>query len=178
VQIAARLDRLPWSGWHWRVVTALGVTWMLDGLEVTVVGSLGGVLQEEDTLHLTARAVGLSATAYLAGAVLGSLLFGWLTDRLGRIGRASFTVAHFAHRTARTPQSSCDLAQAAPFRQPSSDLLVPMHRHAPKRHAAVSFVVAHEGCGSGGQESGDEGSGARNPRFDCRGQKLGRLGSP
>jgi MFS family permease len=79
-----RLDRLPWSRWHWRVVTALGVTWILDGLEVTIVGSLGGVLQEKETLHLSVEQVGLSATAYLAGAVLGSLVFGWLTDRLGR----------------------------------------------------------------------------------------------
>jgi MFS family permease len=82
--LGSRLDRLPWSAWHWRVVIALGVTWILDGLEVTVVGSLGGVLQEADTLRLTGREVGLSATAYLAGAVLGSLVFGWLTDRLGR----------------------------------------------------------------------------------------------
>ena len=102
----------------------------------------------------------------------------WIADRLGRIGRAAFTVAHLAHCAARTTQSTRDLAQAAAFSQPPPDLLVPMHRHAPKRHAAVSFVVAHEGSGSGGQESGDEGSGARNPRFDCRGQKIGRLGSP
>jgi MFS family permease len=84
MNIAARLDRLPWSAWHWRVVTALGVTWILDGLEVTVVGALGGVLEEKDTLGLTESEVGLTATAYLAGAVLGSLLFGFLTDRLGR----------------------------------------------------------------------------------------------
>jgi MFS family permease len=82
--LSARLDRLPWSSWHWRVVTALGVTWILDGLEVTVVGALGGVLEEKDTLALTTREVGLSATGYLAGAVLGSLVFGFLTDRLGR----------------------------------------------------------------------------------------------
>src|ERR1700677_1236351 len=82
--LPARLDRLPWSSWHWRVVIALGVTWILDGLEVTIVGSLGGVLQEKDTLRLSVEEVGLSATAYLAGAVLGALVFGWLTDRLGR----------------------------------------------------------------------------------------------
>jgi MFS family permease len=84
MMLSERLDRLPWSSWHWRVVTALGVTWILDGLEVTIVGSLGGVLQEKETLHLSVEQVGLSATAYLAGAVLGSLVFGWLTDRLGR----------------------------------------------------------------------------------------------
>lgn len=82
--IPARLDRLPWSRWHTMVVVALGVTWILDGLEVTIVGSLGAVLQEPETLGLTATQVGLSATAYLAGAILGALVFGHLTDRLGR----------------------------------------------------------------------------------------------
>ena len=56
--IPARLDRLPWSGWHWRVVIALGVSWLLDGLEVTVVGSLGPALQRPDTLGLTASEIG------------------------------------------------------------------------------------------------------------------------
>src|SRR6476660_9033399 len=82
--LPTRLDRLPWSRWHWRVVIALGITWILDGLEVTVVGAIGGVLEEPDTLHLSGTQVGLSGSAYLAGAILGSVLFGWLTDRLGR----------------------------------------------------------------------------------------------
>src|SRR5437588_5657295 len=82
--IPARLDRLPWARWHWLVVVALGITWILDGLEVTIVGSLGSVLQEPGTLGLTARDVGLSATAYIAGAISGALFFGRLTDRLGR----------------------------------------------------------------------------------------------
>ena len=82
--IPARLDRLPWSRWHWRVVIALGVTWMLDGLEVTLVGSIGGVLQQPDTLGLSAAQIGWSGTLYLGGAVIGALLFGRLTDRLGR----------------------------------------------------------------------------------------------
>src|SRR5678815_3026283 len=82
--IPARLDRLPWSGWHWRVVIALGVSWLLDGLEVTVVGSLGPTLQRADTLALTATDVGWVASAYIAGAVLGALFFGRLADRLGR----------------------------------------------------------------------------------------------
>ena len=79
-----------------------------------------------------------------------------IARRLGRIGREAFPIAHLAHRAARTPQSPGDLAQAAPFSQPPPDLLVPMHRHAPKRHAAVSFVVAHEGCGRRGQDCGEE----------------------
>jgi MFS family permease len=82
--IPARLDRLPWSGWHWRVVIALGVSWLLDGLEVTVVGSLGPALQRPDTLGLTASEIGWAASAYIGGAVLGALFFGRLADRLGR----------------------------------------------------------------------------------------------
>jgi MFS family permease len=82
--IPARLDRLPWSAWHWRVVIALGVSWLLDGLEVTVVGSLGPALQRHDTLGLTPSEIGWAASAYIAGAVLGALVFGRLADRLGR----------------------------------------------------------------------------------------------
>jgi MFS family permease len=79
-----RLDVLPWSRWHWRVVIALGVTWILDGLEVTLVGSLSNVLTEPETLHLTEGELGMTASAYLAGAILGALFFGRLTDHLGR----------------------------------------------------------------------------------------------
>jgi MFS family permease len=82
--IPARLDRLPWSAWHWKVVIALGVSWLLDGLEVTVVGSLGPALQRPDTLGLSAGDIGWAASAYIGGAVLGALFFGRLADRLGR----------------------------------------------------------------------------------------------
>lgn len=82
--IPARLDRLPFSGWHWRVVIALGITWVLDGLEVTVVGAVAGVLGELDTLHLSETEIGLAASAYLLGAILGALVFGRWTDRFGR----------------------------------------------------------------------------------------------
>jgi MFS family permease len=85
-----RLDRLPWSGFHWLVITALGIAWVLDGLEVTIVGSLSGALSESPTLHLSASEVGAAASAYLIGAVGGALFFGWLTDRLGR--KKLFTV--------------------------------------------------------------------------------------
>jgi MFS family permease len=83
-QVPARLDRLPWSRWHWLVVIALGVTWILDGLEVTLAGALAATLKNPEALGLTDVQVGGSATAYLAGAVLGALFFGYWTDRLGR----------------------------------------------------------------------------------------------
>jgi MFS family permease len=82
--IPARLDRLPWSRWHWRVVLALGVAWVLDGLEVTIVGSIGGVLERPDTLALDAAQIGWAGSLYVGGAVIGALLFGRLADRLGR----------------------------------------------------------------------------------------------
>ena len=77
--IPARLDRLPWSRFHWLVVVALGITWILDGLEVTIAGSLTGALQESPTLRFSPTDIGLSASAYLAGNVIGAALFGWLT---------------------------------------------------------------------------------------------------
>lgn len=83
-KVPARLDRLPWSRWHWMVVAALGVTWILDGLEVTLAGALAATLKNPEALSLTDAQVGGTGTAYLAGAVVGALIFGFLTDRLGR----------------------------------------------------------------------------------------------
>jgi len=71
--VPARLDRLAWSRFHWLVVIALGVTWALDGLEVTIVGALGSVLEEPGTLGLSATQVGLAGSAYIAGALAGAL---------------------------------------------------------------------------------------------------------
>lgn len=79
-----RLDRLPWSRFHLLVVLGLGITWILDGLEVTIVGSLGPALQSSDTLHLSSANLGSVASFYVAGAVAGALVFGWTTDRFGR----------------------------------------------------------------------------------------------
>ena len=83
-RIPARLDRLPWSRFHLLVATALGITWVLDGLEVTIVGAVSATLQDPRTLRLSAEEIGAVASFYLAGAVSGALWFGWLTDRLGR----------------------------------------------------------------------------------------------
>lgn len=82
--IPARLDRLPWGRFHTLVVTALGITWVLDGLEVTLAGSIAGALEESPSLHFTASDIGVASSFYLSGAVFGALGFGWATDRLGR----------------------------------------------------------------------------------------------
>jgi MFS family permease len=82
--IPSRMDRLPWSRWHWLVVFALGTVWILDGLEVTIVGSIAAVLQKPETLAMTSSEVGAAGAIYVAGAVVGALFFGYLTDRFGR----------------------------------------------------------------------------------------------
>ncbi len=82
--IPARLDRLPWSGFHWLIVWALGVTWALDGLEVTLKGAISGVLQEPQVMNFSPEQIGFIASIYLTGAVIGALIFGYLTDRWGR----------------------------------------------------------------------------------------------
>ncbi|HEY2765752.1 MAG TPA: MFS transporter [Pseudonocardiaceae bacterium] len=82
--IPARIDRLPWSPFHSRMVAALGVAWILDGLEITVASAVADVLTKPDTLSLSSAAVGLIATVYLAGEVVGALFFGRLSDKLGR----------------------------------------------------------------------------------------------
>ncbi len=98
--VPARLDRLPWSSWHWLIVVSLGATWILDGLEVTLAGALGGILTRHETLGLTDTQVGASATCYLTGAVLGALLFGYGTDRFGRKKLFFITVAVYLIGTA------------------------------------------------------------------------------
>src|SRR3954469_3681944 len=82
--VPARLDRLPWSRFHWMVVFALGITWILDGLEVTLKGAISGVLSDPKTLGLSSTQIGMIASFYVCGAVIGALFFGHLTDRLGR----------------------------------------------------------------------------------------------
>jgi MFS family permease len=82
--IPARLDRLPWARFHWLVVLALGASWAIDGLEVTLAGAISGVLQESATLNLSSAQIGATASSYLLGAVAGALACGRLTDRYGR----------------------------------------------------------------------------------------------
>jgi MFS family permease len=82
--VPARLDRLPWSRFHWLVVLALGASWAIDGLEVTLKGAVSGVLQDPGTLGLTSTEIGFAASCYLLGAVVGALFCGHLTDRHGR----------------------------------------------------------------------------------------------
>ena len=100
--IPARLDRLRWGRFHTLVVAALGITWILDGLEVTLAGALSGALKESPTLQFSNADVGIAGSAYVAGAVLGALFFGWLTDRLGRKKLFFITLAVYLVATAAT----------------------------------------------------------------------------
>jgi len=100
--VPARLDRLRWGRFHTLVVVALGITWVLDGLEVTLAGAVAGALKESPVLQLSNAEVGLASSFYLAGAVLGALLFGWLTDRLGRKRLFFITLAVYLVATAAT----------------------------------------------------------------------------
>jgi MFS family permease len=113
--IPARLDRLPWTGFHSLVVVALGITWVLDGLEVTVAGSIAGALRESPVLHFTAAEVGLVGSAYLIGAIAGAVLFGYLTDRFGRKRLFMVTLGIYLTATAATALS-WDLWSFAVFR--------------------------------------------------------------
>jgi MFS family permease len=113
--IPSRLDNLRWSGFHTRVVLALGITWILDGLEVTLAGALSGALKESPTLQFSNFDVGFSNSAYLAGAVLGAIGFGWLTDRIGRKKLFFITLALYLTATAATALS-WNVASYALFR--------------------------------------------------------------
>jgi MFS family permease len=113
--IPARLDSLPWSGFHSRVIAALGITWILDGLEVTLAGALSGALKDSPVLKFSNTDIGIATSAYIAGAVLGAIGFGWLTDRIGRKKLFFVTLAVYLTATAATA-FSWNLASFAVFR--------------------------------------------------------------
>jgi len=100
--VPARLERLPWGRFHLLVVAALGITWILDGLEVTLAGSIAGALKQSKALHFSDAEVGAAGSAYLLGAVTGALFFGWLTDRLGRKKLFFITIVVYLVATAMT----------------------------------------------------------------------------
>lgn len=113
--VPARLDRLRWGRFHTLVATALGITWVLDGLEVTVTGAIAGALKSSPVLRLSDMQVGLAGSLYLVGAVAGALFFGWLTDRLGRKKLFTVTLGLYLSATAATALSP-DFATFALFR--------------------------------------------------------------
>lgn len=100
--LPARLDRLPWGRFHVLIVVALGVTWLLDGLEVTLAGAVASALKTSPMLHFDNTQVGVAGSAYIAGAVCGALGFGWLTDRLGRRKLFFVTLTVYLLATAAT----------------------------------------------------------------------------
>jgi MFS family permease len=100
--VPRRLERLPWGRFHTLVVVALGITWILDGLEVTLAGAVAGALKNSPVLQFTEGQIGLAGSCYLAGAVLGAIFFGWLTDRLGRKKLFFITLAIYLTATAAT----------------------------------------------------------------------------
>jgi MFS family permease len=113
--VPARLDSLPWSRFHTLIAFTLGVTWILDGLEVTLAGSLSGALKESPTLQFTNTDIGFASSAYLCGAVLGAIFFGWLTDQLGRKKMFFITLSVYLLATAATT-FSWDIWSFALFR--------------------------------------------------------------
>ncbi|HUI21740.1 MAG TPA: MFS transporter [Methylocella sp.] len=100
--VPARLDRLPWGRFHTLVVVALGITWVLDGLEVTLAGSVASALEASPSLRFTATDIGLASSFYLIGAVAGAVGFGWMTDRLGRRPLFFMTLGLYLISTAAT----------------------------------------------------------------------------
>ncbi len=106
-KVPARLDRLPWSRWHWMIIIGLGTVWILDGLEVTIVGNISGQISKPGSgIHITqGQITGFGAAMYVAGACAGALFFGWLTDRYGRKKLFMITLGTYLMATALTALS-------------------------------------------------------------------------
>ena len=159
--IPARLDRLPWSRWHWMVVIGLGTVWILDGLEVTIVGSMSEALKPEDTgLGLSSRTSASPAPLYVAGACLGALFFGQLTDRFGRkklflVTLGVYTVATVATAFAPDPLwyfiarfvTGMGIGGEYAAINSAIDELIPKAYRGPGRHRDQRHVLG--GCRSG-----------------------------
>ena len=138
-EIPAQLDRLPWGRFHTLVVAALGITWILDGLEVTLAGSLAGALKASPVLRFSNTEIGLASSAYLAGAVIGAIFFGWLTDRLGRKKLFFITLSVYLVATAAT-------ALLLEFFQLCA---VPLHYRRRHRRRICGHQFHHPGTDSG-----------------------------
>lgn len=113
--LPGRLDRLPWDRFHTLIVFALGITWLLEGLEVTLAGAVASALKASPALQFSNADVRIAGSTYIAGAVLGALGFGWLTDRLGRLKLFFITLFLYVAATAATA-FSWNLASFVLFR--------------------------------------------------------------
>src|SRR3954469_15447421 len=122
--VPARMDRLPWARFHWTIVVGLGAAWILDGLEIQIVSAIGSTLQDKGTLGLSSGQVGLLGSVYLFGEVVGALVFGRLTDKLGRKRLFILTLALYLIDRRSTVARRCPRAAA---------VVVPPAPRAPRR---------------------------------------------
>lgn len=119
-KVPARLDRLPWSRFHRRIVIGLGTVWILDGLEVTIVGAVASRMTEPNSgIHLSSADIGTAAAIYVAGACVGALLFGRLTDRYGRKKLFMLTLGIYILATVATPSPTTPGTSISPGSSPA-----------------------------------------------------------